>query len=173
MSKNNTTCDHLLNMELPSVSLPNQDGNLLQLKRSDTFRLIIYFYPMTGHPYKKLPKDWNNIPDASGSTLENCNFRDNYENFIKLNTLPIGITSQSIEDVKEMTFRLGIPFDILSDSNFFLTNKLLLPTFSLNNQTYIKRITIFVEKNIIKKVFYPVISLNKHVDNVLIWLKQN
>ena len=173
MTENNISCDHLLNMKLPSIALPNQDGNLLKLNRTDTFRLVIYFYPMTGRPDKKLPNNWNKIQDAFGSTLNNCNFRDNYENFIKLNTLPIGITTQSIEDIKEMTNRLGIQFDILTDSNFLLINQLLLPTFSLNKKTYLKRLTIFVEKNIIKKVFYPVISVHKHVDNVLEWLKQN
>ena len=72
-----------------------------------------------------------------------------------------------------MSERLKINFDILSDSNLKCSNKLSLSTFSVSGKTYIRRSTIIVEKNIIKKVFYPVISLNKHVDNVLIWLKQN
>ena len=46
-------CDHLLNMNLPSISLPNQYGNILKLNRKDTFRLVIYFYSLTGHPKKK------------------------------------------------------------------------------------------------------------------------
>ena len=45
-------CNHLTNKQIPDISLPNQDGNLLKLKRSDTFRLIIYCYPMTGNPEK-------------------------------------------------------------------------------------------------------------------------
>ncbi len=35
-------CNHLMNKKIPNISLPNQDGNLLKLNRSDTFRLIIY-----------------------------------------------------------------------------------------------------------------------------------
>ena len=163
----------LLNMSLPSISLPNQNGNFLKLNRMDTFRLIIYFYSMTGHPEKKLPKNWDQIPGASGCTLENCIFRDNYEKLIELNALPLGISTQSINDIREMTTRLGIQYDILSDSNFLCTNKLLLPTFSVEKKTFIKRITIIVEKNIVKKVFYPIYSVNKHVDNILKWLKEN
>ena len=53
---NKDKCDHLLNEKLPNISLPNQDGNLLKIKRSDTFRLVIYFYSMTGHPKKKITK---------------------------------------------------------------------------------------------------------------------
>jgi len=45
--QNDGKADHLLNKFLPDISLKNQEGNLLKIKRSDTFRLILYFYPMT------------------------------------------------------------------------------------------------------------------------------
>ena len=164
---------NLLNKSLPPIILPNQDGNLLKLNRTDTFRLVVYFYSLTGHPDKKLPKNWDQIPGASGCTLENCTFRDNYERFIELNSLPIGISTQSIVDIKEMTHRLGIQYDILSDYELICTNKLSLPAFIVDKKTYLKKITVIVEKNIIKKVFYPVGSIDKHISNVLGWLKQN
>ena len=169
----NRECQHLLNKHLPLVSLPNQEGNLLQLNREDTFRKVIYFYSLTGDPNKKLPKNWNKIPGASGCSLENIIFRDNYENLIKLNALPIGISAQSILDINEMTQRIGIQYDILSDSDLIFAQKLSLPVFSVDNRNFIRRLTIIVEKNIIKKVFYPIVSINKHVDNVLKWLKEN
>ena len=50
----------------------------MQLNRKDTFRLVIYFYSMTGNPNKKLPKNWDKIPGARGCTLENSFFRDNF-----------------------------------------------------------------------------------------------
>ncbi len=171
--KKDNTCDHLFNFSLPSISLPNQEGNLLKLNRSDTFRLVIYFYSMTGNPNKKLPYNWNQIQGAKGCTLENCTFRDNYEKLIQLNALPIGVSTQTVEEIKEMTVRLGLQFDVLSDSDLLCTKKLSLPTFSTDNRTFIKRLTIIVEKNIIKKVFYPIISPNKHVDSVLEWLRKN
>ena len=173
ITENDNTYEHFQGKLLPDISLPNQQGNLLRLKRSDTFRLVIYFYSLTGHPNKKLPENWNQIPGAAGCTLENCNFRDNYENFIKLNSLPIGISTQNIEDIKEMSSRLGIQFDILSDFNLEFVNKLNLKTFEINKKVFIKRLTIIVEKNIIKKVFYPINSINKHVDEVLEWLEKN
>ena len=170
--ENKRVSDHLLNTSIPSICLPNQWGNLLQLNRADTFRLVIYFYSMTGNPKKKLPKNWNLIPGTKGCTLENCNFRDNYEKLIQLNALPIGISTQTVDDIKEMTQRLGIQYDILSDAELFLTKKLSLPTFTLDKKTYLKKLTIIVEKNIVKKVFYPIISVNKHTDDILEWLNQ-
>ncbi len=171
--ENNESCVHLLGKSLPEISLSNQDGNLLKLNRSDTFRLVIYFFSLTGHPEKKLPYNWEKIPGAKGCTLENYNFSINYDNFIKLNSLPIGISTQSINDIKEMSKRLGIQYDILSDNNLKLANKLSLPTFSIKNRVFIKKLTIVVEKNIIIKVFYPIVSINKHVNEVLQWLKVN
>ena len=171
--KDDGACDHLKNMKLPNISLPNQDGNLLKLKRLDTFRIVIFFYSLTGHPQKKLPKNWNTIPGAAGCTLETCSFRDNYENLIQLNSIPIGISTQSVDHINEMTTRLMINYDILSDINLIFSKNLNLPTFSINNQIFIKRLTIIVEKNIIKKVFYPIFLPNKHINEVLKWLKNN
>ena len=158
---------------LPQISLPNQDGNLLKLNRHDTFRLVIYFYSLTGNPQKKLPKDWDKIPGASGCTLQNSIYRDNYDKFIKLNALPIGISTQEVSYIKEMTNRLCIQFDILSDANLICNKKMYVPTFSIESKIFFKRLTIVVEKNIIKKVFYPINSINKHVDEVLQWLEKN
>ena len=89
---------------------------------------------MTGNPKKKLPDNWENIPGTSGCTLQNCYFRDNYENLIQLNALPIGISTQSIEEIKEMTLRLGIQFDIISDFKQELINEFSLPTFEVEKK---------------------------------------
>ena len=40
---NKGSCDHLIGTTIPNISLPNQDGNLLKLNRSDTFRLVFFF----------------------------------------------------------------------------------------------------------------------------------
>ena len=166
-------CNHLFNMEVPNISLLNQDGNMLKLNRKDTFRLVLYFYSMTGNPNKKLPKNWNDIQGASGCTFQNLSFRDNYDKLIKLNALPIGISTQTVEEIKEMTTRLGIQHDILSDSALECIRKFSLPTFSTENRIFIKKLTLIVEKNIIKKVFYPIDLLNKHVEDIIEWLQQN
>ena len=108
-------CDHLINAEIPDISLPTQNGNYLKLHRVDTFRLIIYCYPMTGRPDRPLPNNWHNIPGAEGCTIQTCSFRDNYDQLIINNALPIGVSTQNVNDIKEMTHRLNINFDVLSD----------------------------------------------------------
>ena len=65
-----SACAHLLDLSLPNISLPTQDNILLKLNRSDTFRLVIFCYSMTGHPKRPLPKDWNFIAGAQGCTSQ-------------------------------------------------------------------------------------------------------
>ncbi len=163
----------LKNKNFPNISLPNQDGNLLNLYRLDTFRMVLYFYPMTGRPDRPLPDNWNNIPGAKGCTIQTCSFRDNYDDIINLNAVPIGISSQSVDDNKEMTSRLKVPYDVLSDEKLELTNELNIPTFLVDSKIFLKRLTLIVEKKIIKKVFYPINDINKHIKEVLKWLKEN
>ena len=165
--------NHLKNLNIPSISLPNQEGNYLRLDRSDTFRIIIYFFPMTGRPDMPLPQNWNEIPGAHGCTLQTCKFRDNYDDLISLNAVPIGISTQSVSYNKEMTNRLSVPFDVLSDEKLELKNVLKLPTFLVEDKIYLKRLTLIVEKKIVKKVFYPIYPIDKHIDGVLKWLKEN
>ena len=45
-SENGGDMDTLKNKNFPNISLPNQDGNLLNLHRLDTFRMVLYFYPL-------------------------------------------------------------------------------------------------------------------------------
>ena len=173
IQENKGDMNTLKNKNFPNISLPNQDGNLLNLYRLDTFRMVLYFYPMTGRPDRPLPDNWNNIPGAKGCTIQTCSFRDNYDEIISLNAVPIGISSQSVDDNKEMTNRLKVPYDVLSDDKLQLSNELNIPTFSVGSKIFLKRITLIVEKKIIKKVFYPINDINKHIEEVLKWLKAN
>ena len=108
---------------------------------------------MTGRPDRLLPDNWNSIPGARGCTMQMCTFRDNYDALISSNAIPIGVSTQSIIDNKEMTSRLMVPYDILSDEKLELKNLLNLPTFIINNQFYLKRLTLIIENNIIKNFF--------------------
>ena len=171
--QNEGVVDTLKNKNFTNISIPNQDGNLLNLHRIDTFRMVLYFYPMTGRPDRPLPDNWNNIPGAKGCTIQTSLFRDNYDQIISLNAVPIGISSQSVDDNKEMTNRLKIPYDVLSDEKLELSNELNITTFLVQSKIFLRRITLIVEKKIIKKVFYPINDINKHIEEVLKWLKEN
>ena len=48
-----------------------------------------------------------------------------------------------------------------------------LPTFNIENRVYVKRMTMIVEKTVIKHVFYPVYPPDLHFTEVIHWLKNN
>ena len=171
--KQDGACDHLLNTKIPDISLLTQDGNFLILNRTDTFRLVIYCYPMTGHPKRPLPDNWDNIPGARGCTPQTCSFRDLYDQIIVQNAVPIGLSTQSVEDLKEMTVRLKIPYDVVSDQQLLFASALKLPTFSIGDKKFIRRLTLIIEKSVIKHFFYPIFPPDKHINEVLEWLKSN
>jgi len=171
--ENERVLKFLKNKSFPNISLPNQEQNLLCLHRLDTFRMVLYFFPMTGRPDRPLPENWNNIPGAKGCTIQTCSFRDNYDEIISLNAVPIGISTQRVDDNKEMTSRLAVPYDVLSDERLELRTALKLPIFSLNNKNYLRRLTLIIENNIIKKIFYPIHNIHKHIEEVLEWLRKN
>ena len=173
ISEDDSATKNLEGISVPKISLPNQDGNFLRLNRSDTFRMVLYFFPMTGRPDRPLPDNWNNISGAKGCTNQTLSFIDHYDEIISLNALPIGISTQTVNDNKEMTARLGVPYDVLSDDQLIFKTAINLPLFSVNDKKYFKRLTLIVEKNIIKKIFYPIYSIDKHVEDILKWLKEN
>ena len=166
-------CKHLLHQSIADISLLNQDGNFLKLNRNDTFRIVLYCYPMTGNPWKPLPTDWDKIPGARGCTPQTCSFRDHYDDFIKYNSIPIGLSTQTISDIKEMTQRLVIPYDVVSDSELKFSRTMSLPTFKINNNVFVKRLTLIIDASIIKKVFYPIFPPDLHIKEVLDWLQNN
>ena len=166
-------CNHLTNYTIPPISLPNQDGILLKLNRLDTFRIVLYCYPMTGRPDRPLPNNWDSIPGARGCTSQTCNFRDNYDELVSLNAIPIGVSTQTVDDLKEMVARLGVTYDVVSDINLSFAKKLNLPTFVIDEKVFLKRTTLIIEKSVIKKFFYPIFPPNKHINEVIKWLKTN
>ena len=166
-------CNHLLEKTIPDISLPNQDGIYLKLRRDVSFRIVLYCYPMTGNPGKPLPANWDDIPGARGCTPQACSFRDHYDDLVKCNAIPIGLSTQLVPELKEMVTRLLVPYDIVSDSELKFSRLMDLPTFKIDNIVYLKRLTLIIERSIIKKVFYPIFPPDLHIDEVLEWLKKN
>ena len=75
--------EKLTNLEIPDISLQSSNGEYVQLRRKESFKIVLYCYPMTGRPDRALPNNWNNIKGASGCTAEAASFRDKYDQLIK------------------------------------------------------------------------------------------
>ena len=168
---NDGACSHLWGKNLPNVvliSTAKKQVNLSQIKN----RVVFYCYPMTGQPGFKLPDGWDSIPGARGCTPQSCSFRNHYQELQTLNTQVYGVSTQSSLVQQEAVERLHLPFELLSDTDFKLVTSLQLPTFEVENQRFIKRLTLIAEAGKIIKVFYPVFPPDKNAEDVINWLKQ-
>jgi len=165
-------CDHLVGMHYPSLALAATSGEAVNLGTSPG-TIVVYFYPMIGRPDSLPLVGWNEIPGARGCTPQSCAFRDHHAELLQFADRVFGVSAQPLEDQKEAKQRLGLPFELLNDSDFALTRALRLPTFEYNGMVLIKRLSIIVVDSIIQKVFYPVFPPDKNAEEVIAWFKRN
>ena len=84
----------------PDFELPDQDGKTHKLSDYLGQKILVYFYP----------KD-----DTPGCTKEACQIRDNFPKFSGVNTLVLGISTDSVESHKKFAQKYRLPFTLLSD----------------------------------------------------------
>ena len=108
--------------------LPSTAGREVDVGRLGSGRTLIYCYPRTGVPGEDLPDGWDAIPGARGCTPQACAFRDHQGELASLDVSVFGLSAQDTAYQRELADRLHLPFEILSDAQFRLTNALRLPT---------------------------------------------
>ena len=164
--------DHLIGATLPSVTLATSNGDAIDLLAlSGT--VVVYAYPMTGRPDTRLPDGWDMIPGARGCTPQSCAFRDHFSELAHLGVNRVfGLSTQSTEYQSEAAERLHLPFPLLSDSDFQLTETLGLPTFETAGMQLLKRLTLIISAGKIEHAFYPVFPPDRNARDVIEWLKK-
>lgn len=164
--------DHLETQHFPDISFRATNG-----EQTSPYRLgglvVLYVYPLTGHPDTPLPDGWDDIPGARGCTPQSCGFRDHYSDLLALKTHVFGLSTQTTDYQAEAKERLQLPFDMLSDSGLSLKDLLKLPTFEVDGTELYKRISLILRDGIICKVFYPVFPPGENADQVISWLRKH
>ena len=135
----------------PDFTLPSQSGEMVSLKEFlDEKLVILYFYP----------KD-----DTPGCTKEACAFRDEHEEFGKLDAEVIGISSDSVESHKRFAEKHNLSFTLLSDEGGKVRRMYGVPnTFGI----FPGRVTYVIdEAGVVRHVFSSQIGAVKHVEGAL------
>ena len=166
-------CNHLLGEKISAIILPDTKGNFQDISKISPGYLILYFFPMMGIPGKKLPKKWNDIPGARGCTPQNIAISQIKNDLMKYNAIPVGVSTQSLNELTGLSQSRKFSQLLVSDSNLEFQKKLKIPTFNFNEKIMYKRLTLIVKKSEIVKVFYPVFPPDKHVSVILDWFKKN
>lgn len=164
--------DHLPGMRVPSIPLPTTSGSTIDLASLDG-RTVVYAYPRTGRPGQAPPTGWDAIPGARGCTPQSCSFRNHHADLQALGARVFGLSTQDTAYQQEVTERLHLPFDLLSDEDLMLTTALKLPTFQIDEMTLTRRLTLVIRDGSIEHVFYPVFPPDRNAADVIEWLSSN
>ena len=158
---------------MASLALAATDGRQIDLS-SLPGRVVVYSYPRTGRPGTENFEGWDMIPGARGCTPQSCAFRDHFAELKALGVNAVfGLSTQSTDYQHEAVERLHLPFAILSDEHFKLTEEMRLPTFEVSSTTLLKRCTLVIKDGVIEKVFYPVFPPDRNAGDVIAWLQQH
>jgi peroxiredoxin Q/BCP len=141
----------------PGFTLPSQAGEMVSLE--DFFGrkpVVLFFYP----------KD-----DSPGCTREVCAFRDIFEEFGKLDTEVIGISSDSVESHRSFAIKHDLSFTLLSDEGGNIRRLYGVPnTFGL----FPGRVTYVIDKEgVVRHVFASQLGVGRHVQEALTALRSD
>ncbi len=135
----------------PDFTLPSQSGEMVSLKEFLGEKVVIlYFYP----------KD-----DTPGCTKEACAFRDEHEEFGKLDAEVIGVSSDSVESHRRFAEKHDLSFTLLSDEGGKVRK-----LYGVSNTFGIfpGRVTYVIdEAGVVRHVFSSQIGVVKHVEGAL------
>jgi thioredoxin-dependent peroxiredoxin len=135
----------------PDFTLPSQSGEMVNLKDFLGEKLVIlYFYPKDNTP---------------GCTKEACAFRDEHEQFGKLDAEVIGVSSDSVESHRRFAEKHDLSFTLLSDEGGKVRKLYGVPnTFGI----FPGRVTYVIdEAGVVRHVFSSQIEAVKHVEGAL------
>jgi thioredoxin-dependent peroxiredoxin len=141
----------------PDFTLPSQAGERVSLKDFSSRKPVVLFF---------YPKD-----DSPGCTKEVCVFRDNFEEFSKLDAQVIGISSDSLESHRRFAAKHDLSFPLLSDEGGNIRRLYEVPkTFGL----FPGRVTYVIDKEgVVRHVFSSQLSVQRHVQEALAALRSD
>lgn len=145
---------------VPNISLTCNEEHQVNLKDLKGKKIVLYFYP----------KD-----DTPGCTQEAKDFRDNLDKFLKLNTLVIGVSKDSIVKHQKFVDKYDLPFMLLSDEHGKLCEYFgVWVEKSMFGKKYmgIERSTFIIDENSQLVADWRKVKVKGHVENVLKVLNQ-
>lgn len=98
--------------QLPAFSLPDEDGNMVDIRSYSGKILVLYFYP----------KD-----ETPGCTKEACSFRDSFQDFTDAGAVVVGVSADSPASHRSFKEHHRLPFTLLSDENNAVRKMLGVP----------------------------------------------
>lgn len=145
--------------QAPDFTLQNQHGEEVSLSDYRGKNVVLYFYPKDMTP---------------GCTTQACDFRDNYDEFKKYNTVIIGISPDPIERHQKFISKHDLPFQLLADVEHEVAE--LYDVWKLKKnfgrEYYgIERSTFIIDEEGIIRKEYRKVRVKGHVEEALEYLR--
>lgn len=145
----------------PQFSLPDQDGEQVNLADFRGQRVLVYFYPKAMTP---------------GCTKQACGLRDNMDELKKEEVNVLGISTDSTEKLKRFEEKELLNFTLLSDEDHQVCQQFGVwgeKTFMGKTYDGVQRISFLIDQEgKIEKVFDD-FKTASHQDVVLCYLRDN
>ena len=133
------------------IELRDQRGELRRLVDFRGKNIVLYFYPMD---------------DTPGCTVEGKEFRDQFEQFEALDTVIVGVSTDSVERHRAFAEKHAFPFILLAD-----TEGALASAFGVFRDGLAARSTFVLDHNLhVRRTFHEV-TPRGHAQNVLNFLR--
>ena len=135
----------------PDFTLPSRSGEMISLEDFLGKKPVVLFF---------YPKD-----DTPGCIKQACAFRDDFEEFGKLDAEVICISSDSVESHKSFAARHNLPFILLSDEGGKVRKLYGVPSsFGL----FPGRVTYVIdEEGVVRHIFSSQVETARHVEEAL------
>jgi peroxiredoxin Q/BCP len=133
------------------IELRGQRGELRRLADFRGKNIVLYFYPMD---------------DTPGCTVEGKEFRDRFDQFEALDTVIVGVSTDSVERHRAFAEKHAFPFILLAD-----TDGALATAFGVFSGGLAARSTFVLDHNLhVRRAFHEV-TPRGHAQNVLNFLR--
>ena len=143
----------------PELSLPDQHGMTVTLKRFKGKQIVLYFYP----------KD-----DTPGCTKESCDFRDVESQILRAGGVIVGVSLDGKESHQKFIKKFGLPFSLLSDEDASISKAYgVYKEKNMYGRKYwgIERSTFIIDADGKLKAIFRKAKVDGHVDEVLTELR--
>lgn len=92
----------------PDFTLPDQEGNETKLSELRGQNVVLYFYPRA---------------DTPGCTVQACGVRDRDADYEAAGAKVIGVSPDTVEDVKKFADKFDLRFTLLADADHAVAEK--------------------------------------------------
>ena len=139
----------------PDFELPDQDGNPVRLSELRGQRVVLYFYPKA---------------DTPGCTTQACGVRDHAPDYAAADAVVLGVSPDSVRDVKKFHDKQGLNFTLLADEGHKVADQYgVWAEKSMYGRTYWgnQRATFILDEDGIVRHLIPKASPKTHDEEVL------